>query len=155
MKYSILLLFICSFFAVNGQERRYVISGYVKENGSGEMLPGASVSIPSLKTGTPSNTYGFYSLTLKEGMYVVLVSYVGYEPKAFSVNLIHNIEMDLVIETAKALKELVISGSKQTQRLADETRMSVIEIPIQQIKDIPAFLGEKDVLKVIQLLPGV
>ncbi len=155
MKYSILLLFICSFFAVNGQERRYVISGYVKENGSGEMLPGASVSIPSLKTGTQSNTYGFYSLTLKEGMYVVLVSYVGYEPKAFSVNLIHNIEMDLVIETAKALKELVISGSKQTQRLADETRMSVIEIPIQQIKDIPAFLGEKDVLKVIQLLPGV
>ena len=155
MKYKILLLIVFVAIGVNAQVNKFIISGYVKEKGSGELLPGASISIPSLKTGTISNNYGFFSLTLKEGIYEVLISYVGYEPKAFSVNLDKNIEMDLVLETAKALKELVVSGSKQTQRLADETRMSVIEIPIQQIKDIPALLGEKDVLKVIQLLPGV
>ncbi len=139
----------------NAQQKKFTLSGYVKETGSSELMIGASIAIPALRTGTVSNHYGFYSVTLPEGIYEVLVTYVGYEPKAFHVNLNKNIEMDIILETAKALKEVVVSGNRQMQRIADDTRMSVIEIPIHQIKDIPALLGEKDVLKVLQLLPGV
>ncbi len=155
MKYKLLIIFICSFIIVWGQEKRYTLSGYVKEKGSAEMLLGASIAIPGIKSGTISNNYGFYTLTLKEGIYEVIVTYIGYKPKAFSITLNKNIEMDVIMEISNTLKELVVSADKQMQHLADETRMSVIEIPIQQIKDIPALMGEKDVLKVIQLLPGV
>jgi outer membrane cobalamin receptor len=85
----------------------------------------------------------------------MLVSYVGFKPKAFQINLDKNIQMKLELESDVNLKELVVSANKQTTRFAEQTQMSVIEIPVSQIKDIPALLGEKDVLKVIQLLPGV
>lgn len=137
------------------QTQKYTISGYIKEHGSGELLIGTSIAIPSIKTGTISNNYGFYSLTLPKGKYEFVVSYIGFEPKAFSIDLNQNIDWDIVLKPSAELKEIVVSADKQYQKLTDVTRMSVIEIPIQQIKDIPALLGEKDVLKVIQLLPGV
>ncbi|OYU94899.1 MAG: TonB-dependent receptor [Bacteroidetes bacterium B1(2017)] len=153
------MLFISNQKLVQAQttlpQKRFTISGYVKEQGSSELLIGTSIAIPSLKTGTISNNYGFYSLTLPEGRYQLLVSYIGFEPKAFFIDLNKNLEWDIILEPAKALKEVVVSAEKQTAKLADVTQMSVIEIPVQQIKDIPALMGEKDVLKVIQLLPGV
>lgn len=152
------LLFCVSInFSVSAQttKAKYTISGYIKEKGSGELLLGTSIAIPSLRTGTTTNNYGFYSLTLPEGKYEFLVSYIGFEPKAFSLELNKDIEWNVVLQPASAMKELVVSADKQSTRLADVTRMSVIEIPVQQIKDIPALLGEKDVLKVLQLLPGV
>jgi hypothetical protein len=139
----------------NAQTQKYTISGYIKEQGSGELLIGTSIAIPSIKTGTISNNYGFYSLTLPKGKYEFVVSYIGFEPKAFSIDLNQNIDWDIVLKPSAELKEIVVTADKQYQKLTDVTRMSVIEIPIQQIKDIPALLGEKDVLKVIQLLPGV
>ncbi|MBC7381780.1 MAG: TonB-dependent receptor [Bacteroidia bacterium] len=154
MKYIMLLLFVTTILSVQAQ-KKFTISGYVKEAGSAETLMGASIAIPAVRAGTISNNYGFYSITLNEGIYEFVVTYVGYKPKAFSVTLDKSIELDLILDPANALSEVVITGSKKMQRLADETRMSVIEIPIEQIKDIPALLGEKDVLKVIQLLPGV
>ncbi|MDZ4666374.1 MAG: TonB-dependent receptor [bacterium] len=150
-----LLIYLFCSLTPNAQTSKFTISGYIKESGSQELLLGASIAIPALKTGTTSNNYGFYSLTLPAGKYAFLVSYIGFEPKAFSIDLQKNIEWDILLQPASALKELVVSAEKQQARLSEVTRMSVIEIPIQQIKDIPALLGEKDVLKVLQLLPGV
>jgi hypothetical protein len=136
-------------------QTKYTLSGFVKEKGSEELLLGASIAIPALKTGTVTNNYGFYSLTLPAGEYELVVTYIGYKPKAFKINLNANIENNIWLEAGTQLTEVVVSAQKSAPRLAEQTRMSVIEIPIQQIKDIPALLGEKDVLKVIQLLPGV
>ena len=158
MKTKLSLLFVLFFsFGLNQliAAEKYTISGYVYEKGSGEALIGASVAIPNLGLGTVTNAYGFFSLTLGAGNYEMLVSYVGFKPKAFQINLDKNIQMKLELESDVNLKELVVSANKQTTRFAEQTQMSVIEIPVSQIKDIPALLGEKDVFKVIQLLPGV
>lgn len=134
---------------------KYTLSGFVKELGSEETLIGASVSVPKLGIGTTTNAYGFYSLTLPEGNYEVLISYVGFKPKAYTLKLSGNLQNNVALQTDLELKEVLVSANKQTTRFAEQTQMSVIEIPVSQIKDIPALLGEKDVLKVIQLLPGV
>jgi outer membrane receptor for ferrienterochelin and colicin len=153
--FVILCLIFFQATALLGQTKKFTLSGYIKEKGSSELMIGASIAVPALKSGTISNNYGFYSLTLPEGNYQIVVSYIGYSPKAFSIDLTQNIEMNIVLEPSSAMKEVVVSAEKQQVKVSDETRMSVIEIPIQQIKDIPALLGEKDVLKVLQLLPGV
>lgn len=153
---SILLSVQLAFGQVQGEpiKKKYTISGYVKEAGSGELLIGATVYIPSLKVGTATNGYGFYSITLELDTFQLIVSYVGYSAKAFQINLSENISLDIDISASNSLEEVQIVASRK-QKISESTRMSVIEIPIQQIKDIPALLGEKDALKVIQLMPGV
>ena len=155
---SIFFFIAIFFWSIPGfsQEKvKHTISGYVKEKGSGELLPGASVAVPRLKTGTVTNNYGFFSITIPSDSIEILVSYVGYSPKAFRFNLNEDKELNIELETNKNLKELVVVSSKTYQKISDNSRMSTIEIPVHQIKEIPALLGEKDVLKVIQLLPGV
>lgn len=136
-------------------QKRMVLSGFIKEKSTKELLIGASIAIPKYKTGTMSNAYGFYSITLPADTFEVVVSYVGFAPKAFRVDLRTDTELNIELDEAKSLKEVIVKADRQNMRLAESTRMSVIEIPISQVKDIPALFGEKDVLKVIQLLPGV
>lgn len=136
-------------------QQKFVVSGFVKDAASKELLIGASIAVPKYKTGTTTNTYGFFSITLPTDTFDVIVSYVGYAPKAFRVNLNQHQELMVELAEAKTLKEVVVTAEREENKLANQTRMSVIEIPVSQVKDIPALLGEKDVLKVIQLLPGV
>lgn len=149
-----LLLTLCGMLQAKAQQK-YVISGFIKDAASKELLIGATVAVPKFKMGTVTNAYGFYSITLPADTFDLLISYVGYSVKAYNINLQQNQELNIELQEANMLKEAVVSAEKSNQRLADKTQMSVIEIPISQIKDIPALLGEKDVLKVIQLLPGV
>lgn len=148
----ILLVFTCTSLSA---QQKYVISGFVKDASSKELLIGASVAIPKYKTGTTTNAYGFFSITLPSDTFDVVISYIGYSPKAYRIKLNAHQELQVELTEAKSLKELVVVADNQEEKLADQTRMSVIEIPVQQIKDIPVLLGEKDVLKVIQLMPGV
>jgi len=136
-------------------QNKYVISGTIKDAKSKELLIGATVAVPKLKVGTSTNAYGFFSITLPADSFELVIAYVGYQPKAYDVALHKNIELNIELEENTTLKEAVISANREEVNLASQTRMSVIEIPVSQIKDIPALLGEKDVLKVIQLLPGV
>jgi hypothetical protein len=159
---------LCSFFGLIGPftataqelgkqsvaKTKYTLSGYIKEKGSGELLVGANVYIPALETGTTSNTYGFYSITLPEDSLEVLFTFVGYQPRAYKLLLNQDIQLDVEIASSVALQGVEVVASRQG-KISESSRMSVIEIPIQQIKDIPALLGEKDALKVIQLMPGV
>lgn len=149
-----LLLTLCGMLQARAQQK-YVISGFIKDAASKELLIGATVAVPKFKTGTVTNAYGFYSITLPTDTFDLLISYVGYGVKAYKINLQQNQELNIELQETNKLKEAVVTAQKSDQRIADKTQMSVIEIPISQIKDIPALLGEKDVLKVIQLLPGV
>ncbi len=147
-----LIFFLPSCFSLRAQNK-YTISGYINEKGSKENLPGVAVYVPKLKVGTTSNAYGFYSITLPQDSVELIYSYVGFTPKKFSVLLDKNLNHNVELSTAEL--EVVTVTAEQSKRTSQETQMSTVEIPIEQIKQIPALMGEKDVLKVIQLMPGV
>lgn len=149
------LFFFGTTFSLAAQSS-FTISGTITEQGSGETLPGVVVVCVAQEVATSSNNYGFYSLTLQGEAAEVYFKYLGYEiqkitVKASEVGNRYNIAL---IPESNTLEEVVISA-EESRKISEETQMSKIDIPIDQIKKIPAFLGEKDVLKVIQLLPGV
>lgn len=136
------------------QEKKVTLSGFVREKGSLETLPGVSVFLPDLKKGMAANNYGFYAFTISPGTYTIEVSFVGYKKQSLQVILNEDVKLDIELENDGQLDEVVVVASEQ-KKISENTRMSTIDIPINQIKDIPALLGEKDVFKVIKLLPGV
>lgn len=135
-------------------QTKFTVSGTVYEKGSEETLPGVVVISSQENAATVSNPFGFYSLTLPAGKVVLNYQFVGYKTETKEIELQSNIILDIRLENEAILSEVEISAEKQ-ERISEETRMSTIDIPIDQIKNIPALMGEKDVLKVIQLMPGV
>ncbi len=133
------------------------LSGFIKESGSGELLPGVSVFVPGTPHGTASNTYGFYSLTLPpfEDTVEVVFSSVAYQSQFYRWHGRENMTLNIFMESATQLEEVSISARRQTNFVSQTPQMSRLEVPIAQVKKIPGFLGEKDVLKVLQLMPGV
>lgn len=147
-----IIVLLC--FSLRGWGQQFTISGYVKDERSGETLIGANVYHPSSGFGTSSNTYGFFSITLPADSVELRFSYVGYETVTHRMWLDGNRELDVLLPTSVTLREVVVVGA-EVQRIEENTQMSTIDVPIQQIKSIPALLGETDVLKALQLLPGV
>ncbi len=141
----------------HGQSGKSVtLSGYIRDGASQEALPGATVYDPASRQGAASNVYGFYSLTLPEGAYNLVYSYVGYQQKRVEMTLTQGTKLDVSLAAADTLSGVEVIGEREENRkISQQVQMSVIDIPVSQIRDIPALLGEKDVLKVIQLLPGV
>lgn len=146
------LLLISLLFAYTTQAQNHTISGYIKDKESGESLIGANVFNKQDLTGTTTNTYGFYSLTLPQDSVTLVVSYVGYSPIETRIYLDKDITLNLELTSSIELDEIVITSEEEIQQ---QTRMSTIDVPVQQIKSLPALMGEVDVLKVMQLLPGV
>lgn len=137
-------------------QKKITISGFVKEQGSQEQLPGVNVFVSDTPYGAVTNTYGFYSLTIPSGDSAILAfSFVGYSKIEKSIALDKDIQLNILLSTVTQLEEVVVSARRQEDYVSRTAQMSQIEIPIQQIKKIPAFFGEKDVLKVLQLMPGV
>ncbi|MFV0378052.1 MAG: TonB-dependent receptor [Mangrovibacterium sp.] len=134
---------------------RYSISGHLKDANNGETLIGATVFVQETSSGTASNTYGFYSLSLPPGDYTLVYSFVGYESQTkkihFDSNLQSNVEL---VPSAESLNEVVVQAEKKNQNLT-RVEMGVEKLQPQQIKSIPALMGEVDLLKAIQMLPGV
>jgi hypothetical protein len=146
------------FFAVkadNNPAVKYTISGKIKDKASGEELVGSNVYIKELKTGTVANSYGFYSLSIPAGNYTILYSYLGYETfekvMQLNKNVVINVELEL---KNKTLQEVVISDKRTNENVVNN-EMSVVKMNIETIKKIPSLMGEVDVLKALQLLPGV
>ncbi len=153
-----IFMFVTVLFAMADGEPelgRFTISGYVKDAGNGEALIGASVYIQELKTGTTTNIYGFYSISLKSGQYTVSYSYVGYETQNKPLDLKSNVSINLELKNEqKNIDEVVIRGEKVDANVK-KAEMSVAKLDMKTIKQIPALMGEVDLIKVIQLLPGV
>ena len=134
---------------------RFTISGYVKDSLSGETLIGASISVKSKGRGIPSNQYGFYSITLESGEYTIVVSHIGYKSLQLSLDLNNNKEHNFELLPGTTLSQEVIVSSRITDANVKNAQMGKFTLPVEQIKLIPAFLGEVDILKTIQLLPGI
>lgn len=154
MKNILFIGLLCHFFVLTAQN--YTISGYIKDIKSGENLVSATIAAPEQETGTYSNNYGFYSLTLPAKDSVLLIfSYVGYETVAKKVLLTQDIDLTVsLLPSALDVKDVVITDNKTRQNVEKAT-MGVIDIPVQQVEMMPFLGGEKDLLKAIQLLPGV
>jgi hypothetical protein len=152
------LLFIsCFLFSIAAYaQERITISGFVKEKGSEEQLPGVNVYLEGTPYGAVTNTYGFYSLTVPASDSAMLsFSFVGYEKTDLRIALNKNFTLNIFLTTINQLDEVVVSARRQEDYVSRSVQMSQIEIPIQQLKKVPAFFGEKDVLRVLQLMPGV
>lgn len=134
--------------------QKRTISGYVMDAASKETLIGATVIDKTSGKGCATNSYGFYTLTLDQGQVDLQVSYVGYTQQSRSLDLKENLSLNFMLETNTTLEEVVVEGTRATVS-ARSPQMSVVELPVQQIKSIPTLFGEADVLKAIQLLPGV
>lgn len=136
-------------------KNKYTISGYLEDAQSGEKLIGATVYDPKSSLGAVSNVYGFYSLTLPADSIYLIVSYIGYQKQIYKLFLDKNISLDISLSEEVEQEAVVITAEENSERIEEKVQMSQITIPIEQIKKLPAFLGEVDVLKVLQLLPGV
>jgi hypothetical protein len=138
-------------------QTKHTVSGYITTLSSGEALSSAKVYVPTLNKGALSNSYGFYSLTLPAGIHEVEFRYSGCPTVRKTLDLsaqdvTMNIELGLK-DGEKSFDEVVVNGKKGDN--VNSTKMGQIELDIEQIKRLPAFMGEVDVIKTIQLLPGV
>jgi hypothetical protein len=138
-----------------GLQEKFIISGYVRDQTNGEVLAGVTVSDNILKRGTATNAYGYYSITLPSGKYELQYSYIGYKTVRKQVDTDQNITIDISLDLAdNQLNEVIVTG-KRTDENVRSTEMSIARIDSKTIGRIPALLGEIDLVKVIQLLPGV
>ncbi len=139
---------------LSAMAQRHTISGYVMDVSSKETLLGATIVDVQSSKGCVTNSYGFYTLTLPEGDVNLQVAFVGYETQTHHFRLVNDTTLSFLLKTNNELDEVVIEATRSTIN-ARNPQMSVVELPVQQIKSIPTLFGETDVLKAIQLLPGV
>jgi outer membrane receptor for ferrienterochelin and colicin len=143
--------------AIHAQNQRFTISGYVKDVDNGETLIGVNVFVKSPEgklEGVTTNIYGFYSLTLPQGEYEVNFSYIGYTTVIKKVQLSANTKLNVEMGEGQLLDEIVITSERKDENIKS-TDMGRVELGIDKIKSIPALMGEVDIIKAIQLLPGV
>lgn len=150
----LIILFLSLSHTIQGQQK-YTLSGTISEVSSNETLIGVTVAIPELKTGVTTNEYGFYSITLPQGTYTVLISYLGFEDITQQITLTENRRKDFLLsEEAEQLEEVVVTENVEKMDIR-KPQMSVNTLSVGTIKKIPVILGEADVIKSILLLPGV
>lgn len=153
MRYCLFLSVLLISFSVTAQ-KKFTISGYAKDARNGETLIGATVAVKGLSKGVSTNGFGFFSITLVEGNYTLLCSYAGYLPAAKEIQLGADVQLNFDLSVRANLDEVVITTKKRDVNVKN-AQMGKFVLPIEQIKAVPAFLGEVDLLKTIQLLPGV
>ncbi len=154
VKYLFLSLF--SLFLVESySQNKYTIKGYVKDSANGEVLSNCNVFIEDTKTGTQTNNYGFYSLNLVEGVYNISYQFVGFKIKTIQINVNGNITQNVELNKSEVIITGVKITNKRRENQVEKVEMSSNNLNINQIKKIPALLGEVDVVKSVQLLPGV
>jgi len=153
-----LIAFALLFMAIasaQAQEKKVTLSGHIRDASNGEELLGASVYVTETASGTTTNLYGFYSITLPIGTYEVVYSYVGFEAKTETIELNDNKTLNVELgETSTSLKEVEITAERGDENVTS-TEMSTLKVEMGEVKKLPALLGEVDVIKSIQLLPGV
>lgn len=155
MRISICVLLVGLGLFTNVFAQKHTVSGFVKESGSQEALLGVTVFTSDKKYGVVTNDFGFFSLTLPEGSYELIFDYIGYARQTKTVNVTQNQTLTVLLESTDSKLGTAVINANKRDKVSEQVRMSTVDIPIKQIKEIPALLGEKDVLKVIQLMPGV
>lgn len=151
---SAFLLF--TFLYLNCQAQDRTLSGYIKDAQTGETLIGATLYCTTDFTlGTDANQYGFYSITLPQGTYTFKVSYIGYETQLLTIVLDKDIQKNIELKpTGITTAEVIITSERKDENVTG-TQMGTMDLQMDKIKTLPAFMGEVDILKTVQLMPGI
>jgi hypothetical protein len=152
-----LLLSIIVFCTTIGlSQTNFTLSGNIKDSSTGEDIIGARIQVAEIPSkGAITNVYGFYSLTLPAGTYTINYNFIGYQKISKKITLDQNItkNVELVLST-EMLQEVEVTGEKLGDNLKT-TEMGVEKISVKDIESIPVLFGEQDIMKTMQLLPGV
>lgn len=137
-------------------QSRFTLNGYVKDSLTGESIIGATITIDGQSKGVTSNQYGFYSITLEPGIYSISVTHISYQTKNVELELINDQSFNFeIVPKTSSIQEVVVYTNRRRDANVKNAEMGKIDLSVNRIKNIPAFLGEIDILKAIQLLPGV
>lgn len=155
LRYLLILTLLFSAFSFSASGQKYSLSGYARDADTGEELIGVTVYISSLKLGVVSNVYGFYSITLPAGEYDVQYSYIGYESivRKITLNADQTVNIELSIKS-ETMNEVVVLGKSLDANVTD-LEMSTEKVDIAQLKKMPSVFGEPDLIKAVQMMPGV
>jgi hypothetical protein len=146
---------ICLIASQFSVAQRYTISGYITDNNTGESLIGANVYVKNPIRGTTSNHYGFFTITLEKGSHTLYASFLGYADWSQEIQLDRNVTVNIKLNPMSiTTQEVVITGERPDQNV-QSTEMGSFEIPVEMVKKLPAIFGEVDVLKTLQLKPGI
>ena len=138
------------------KKEKHTLSGYIRNAADGESLIGATVYVAGTSTGTISNAYGFYSITLPAGIYEIVYSYVGYktQPRTIRFDSDKTRDVDMVANPA-LIREVVVTTPAMKEVSSSQKRLSRVDIPPAAVNSMPAFLGENDVIKSLGTIPGI
>ena len=147
-------IFMFSLVAAGQNSQKFTVSGYVTDIGSGESLIGAGVlSSGEAKTGVSTNEFGWYNVSLREGRTTIEYHYVGYEPRTISFDLNKDTVINVTLSPSTTLSEAVVVARNNAG--IRSTNMSALDVPISQVIKSPTLFGESDIIKFLQMLPGV
>lgn len=153
-KYLLLLKFFLVGFTALSQDK-VTLNGYIREESNGEELLGVTIYVPSLKAGTITNDYGFYALTVPPGSYEIQFTYIGYKQVTKTVALTANTVLNIEMQTDAQLIEEIVIEEKPLDENVTAIQMSKNTLNMNQVRKLPALFGEIDIIKNIQMLPGV
>lgn len=155
IRFLIFSFLVCYSF-VGQAQKKFTLSGQIKDADTGEFLIGVTVYLPDYQQGNITNAYGFYSISLPNSIDSIEVkySYVGYQSKSFKLAPNQNHTLNIELQTGQELDEVVISAESLQEKL-DRTQMGVETLDMQDIKNIPVIFGEADIIKILQFKPGV
>lgn len=149
----ILMIFFCN--TITTAQEKYTISGYVKDAATGETLIGTNICIIKLETGATTNNYGFYSITLPAGDYTINYQFIGYEIREIKIHLDQNIKQSVELSPEAIETQTIVVTGEAADENVKSPEMSAIKISPLEIRTVPILLGEQDILKTIQLTPGI
>ena len=135
-------------------QKKVTLSGYMRDAQTGEALIAATIYVRDLQLGAQTNTYGFYSVTVPAGMHQVLYTYVGYANQEQSMSLNDNTVFNAALQPNSTLQEVEITSSRKDENVTT-TEMGTVSLSVEKIKTLPVIFGEVDILKALQLMPGV
>jgi len=153
-----LLILLCGilFFSIyDSFAQKYTLSGYIKDQATGEILIGASVHVKGSYIGTASNQYGFYSLTMIKGTYTIEFNYLGYSIRQLEINMSEDKVLNIELEPeSEKIEEITVTAKRENENVVS-TKMSNVKLSSKTIKQIPVLMGETDIIKTLHLLPGI
>ena len=149
------LALLLAFFSLGAVAQTATLSGYIRDASNGEEMIGANVYFPELQKGTTTNAYGFYSISVPQGEYTVRFLFIGYATNEENIDLRSDVRRDVELSTDNVeLQEVVLTDERAVENVRS-VEMSVTDLSIKEVKKIPALLGEADVIRTLQLMPGV
>jgi hypothetical protein len=150
---ALAFLLLCQ--AVSFSQNKFTLSGYVRDSLSSESVIGATISVNGRGRGVNSNQFGFYSITLPEGEYELYVTHIGYNTQPLKINLTQNQQLNILLTPKATVYTEVVVSSRRRDANVKSAQMGKFDLSMNQVRSLPVLLGEVDILKTVQLLPGV